>query len=114
MIMGFLKGLFCGALNGFFGSGGGVVAVPLFERDGCTAQQAHATSVAFIFVLSLVTTLFYWMNNGIDFAASWDYIPWGAAGAVTGALLLRKISSVWLHRIFGLLIIAAAVRMLMS
>ena len=112
--MGFWKGLLCGGLNGFFGSGGGVVAVPLFEHDGCTAQQAHATSVAFIFVLSLVTTLLYWMNNGLDFGTAWEYIPWGAGGAIAGALLLRKISSVWLHRIFGMLIIAASLRMLMS
>lgn len=112
--MGFLKGLLCGSLNGFFGSGGGVIAVPLFEGEGCTAQKAHATSVAFIFVLSLITTLFYWLSSGLDFGAAWDYIPWGVGGAVTGALLLRRISSVWLHRIFGLLIIAAAVRMLWS
>ena len=106
--------MLCGGLNGFFGSGGGVIAVPLFERDGCTAQQAHAGSVAFIFVLSLMTTLFYQLNGGLDFALAWDYIPWGVIGAVAGALLLRKISSVWLHRIFGLLIIAASVRMLVS
>ncbi len=107
-----LKGLLCGGLNGFFGSGGGVIAVPLFEGEGVEAQKAHATSVAFIFVLSLITTVSYWLNGGLDFALAWDFIPWGAAGAVAGSLLLRKISSVWLHRVFGALIIAASLRML--
>ena len=110
----FLKGLLCGSLNGFFGSGGGVIAVPLFERDGCSAKQAHATSVAFIFVLSIVTVVAYMMGDGIDMAEAWNYIPWGAAGAATGALLLKRISSAWLHRIFGALLIAAAVRSLLS
>lgn len=108
----FLKGLLCGSLNGFFGSGGGVIAVPVLERDGCSTKEAHAGSVALIFVLSLVTTAAYWLNGGLDLGTAWQYIPWGLAGAVAGSLFLRKISSVWLHRVFGLLIIAAAVRSL--
>lgn len=108
----FFKGLLCGGLNGFFGSGGGVIAVPVLQHDGCTAREAHACSVALIFVLSLVTTAAYWFNGNLDFGAAWQYVPWGLGGAAAGSLFLRKISSVWLHRIFGLLIIAAAVRSL--
>ncbi|MGN0688040.1 MAG: sulfite exporter TauE/SafE family protein [Oscillospiraceae bacterium] len=110
----FFKGMLCGGLNGFFGSGGGVIAVPLLEHDGCDAKQAHASSVCLIFILSTLTTLLYSFNNDIDAAAAWEYIPWGVFGAAAGSLLLRKISSVWLHRLFGILIIAAAVRMLVS
>ena len=110
----FLKGLLCGGMNGFFGSGGGVVAVPVLERDGCSAKQAHASSVALIFVLSLVTTAAYWMNGGLDIAEAWKYIPWGLLGAAAGSMFLRKISSVWLHRVFGALVIAAAVRSLLT
>ncbi len=110
----FLKGLLCGGMNGLFGSGGGVVAVPVLEHDGCTAKQAHASSVALIFVLSLVTTVAYWMSGRLDFAVAWQYIPWGLMGAAAGSLFLRRISSVWLHRVFGALVIAAAVRSLLS
>ncbi len=110
----FLKGLLCGGMNGFFGSGGGVIAVPVLEHDGCSPQQAHASSVALIFVLSLVTTAVYWMNGGLDFGTAWQYVPWGLMGAVAGSLFLRRISSVWLHRVFGMLIITAAVRSLVS
>lgn len=110
----FIKGILCGALNGFFGSGGGVVAVPSLEKDGCTPQQAHATSVALIFVLSLVTAVFYWIGGNIDIADAWRYIPWGLGGAAAGSLFLRKVRSVWLHRIFGVMIIAASLRTLFS
>lgn len=108
----FLKGLLCGGLNGFFGSGGGVVAVPVLEHDGCSPKQAHASSVALIFVLSCVTAVSYGMNGELDLLAAWKYIPWGIGGAIVGSLFLRRISSVWLHRVFGVLVTAAAVRML--
>ncbi len=110
----FLKGMLCGGLNGIFGSGGGVIAVPVLERDGCTPQQAHASSVALIFVLSLVTAAAYGLNGGLDFSAAWKYIPWGLIGAAVGSLCLRRISSVWLHRVFGVLIIAASLRSLLT
>ncbi len=109
----FFKGLLCGGLNGFFGSGGGVVAVPVLESDGCDTKAAHASSVALIFVLSLVTAVFYGINGNLDFDTAWTYVPWGLGGAIAGSLFLRKISSVWLHRVFGALIIVASVRILM-
>ncbi len=108
----FLRGIFCGLLNGFFGSGGGVIAVPIMEKEGCGTREAHASSVALILVLSLVTAVFYFGSGNLDFAEAWKYIPYGAAGALVGSLFLRKIQTKWLHKIFGLLIIAASLRML--
>ena len=97
----FLEGTLCGFLNGFFGSGGGVLAVPVLEKEGCAPNEAHASSVALIFVLSLVTALFYGFSGNLDFAGAWKYIPFGIAGALCGAFFLKKINSVLLKRIFG-------------
>lgn len=110
----FLEGGLCGLLNGFFGSGGGVIAVPVLEREGCSEKEAHATSVALIFVLSIVTAIFYGFGGGLNFSAAWQYVPFGAAGALFGALFLRKINSYWLKKLFGALIIAAALRSLFA
>ncbi len=112
-MMNFFKGVTIGLLNGFFGSGGGVIAVPVLERE-CSPNEAHATSVALIFILSLVTALFYGFSGGLDFKTACDYVPWGIAGAVSGAFFLKKIKEQWLKRLFGAVIIAAAVRMLLS
>lgn len=111
-------------MNGFFGSGGGVIAVPLLEREqrrqdtdipaAEAMRHAHADSVALILILSLTAAVSYFFSGGIDFATSWQYIPFGAAGAVAGALFLRKIRASWLQRLFGALICAAAVRTLLS
>lgn len=106
----FFEGMICGLLNGFFGSGGGVAAVPIIEHEQRLIQpelspadsmkHAHADSVALIFVLSLT--------------AAWSYVPWGAGGALAGAFFLRKIRAAWLQRLFGALICAAALRSLFS
>lgn len=110
----FFEGALCGFLNGFFGSGGGVVAVPVLEKEDCSPNEAHATSVALIFMLSLVTALFYGFTGNLDYAAAWKFIPWGVIGAISGAIFLKKIKAEWLKRIFGGIITIAAVRMLFS
>ena len=108
----FWEGTLCGFLNGFFGSGGGVLAVPVLEKEGCETNEAHATSVALIFALTLVTAVSYGFSGNLDFSGALKYIPYGIAGALCGAFFLKKIKSVWLKRIFGGIIIAAAVRIL--
>lgn len=109
----FFEGTLCGFLNGFFGSGGGVVAVPILEKEDCEPNEAHATSVALIFILSLVTAMFYGFSGNLDFNAAWKFIPWGVLGAVSGAIFLKKIKAAWLKRLFGGIVTIAAVRMLL-
>ena len=110
--IGLIYGAICGFLNGLFGSGGGTVAVPAFEKNGAEPKKAHASSVALIFVLSLVTAVVYLINGKIDFTAAWEYIPYGLIGAVLGAVLLKKIPDKLIKKMFGILIIAGALRML--
>ncbi len=109
----FFEGTLCGFLNGFFGSGGGVVAVPILEKEDCEPNEAHATSVALIFILSLVTAMFYGFSGNLDFQAAWKFIPWGVLGAISGAIFLKKIKAMWLKRIFGGIVTIAALRMLL-
>ncbi len=107
-----IYGGICGFLNGLFGSGGGTVAVPAFEKNNVEPRKAHASSVALIFILSLVTAVVYLINGKLDFGTSLEYIPYGLIGAVLGALLLRKMPDRIIRIVFGILIIASAVRML--
>ncbi len=108
-----IKGAVCGFLNGFFGSGGGVAAVPILEKEGCGVNEAHATSVAVIYMFSVVTAIAYGLSGNLDFGNAFKYIPFGVLGALAGAFFLKRIHAVWLKRIFGCLIIIAAVRMLL-
>lgn len=110
----FLLGAICGILNGLFGSGGGVAAVPLLESTGIEARKSHATSVALIFTLSLATTVAYLMGDKLDFGLAMQYIPYGVIGAIAGAMLLKKVPNDLLRRIFGLIILISAVHTLVK
>lgn len=109
-----LMGFVCGVLNGMFGSGGGVAAVPMLEGSGLEAKKSHATSVALIFVLSIATTISYLLGDKLDFGLALQYIPYGVVGAVIGAVLLKKMPNSLLRRVFGGIILIAAVRILVK
>ncbi len=63
----YILGLICGFLNGIFGSGGGVAAVPLLESTGLETKKSHATSVALIFIISIISAVYFLLNDNIDF-----------------------------------------------
>lgn len=54
-----LTGAIAGLLNGLFGAGGGVAVVPLLEHAGIDTKKSHATSIAIIAPLSLISSLLY-------------------------------------------------------
>ncbi|MBQ8902929.1 MAG: sulfite exporter TauE/SafE family protein, partial [Oscillospiraceae bacterium] len=86
-------GFTSGILNGLFGSGGGIAAVPLLEKLGVEPKKSHATSVIIIFFLSIAATIGYYAGGGLDFETAFSYIPSGLAGAAIGTVLLKKIDN---------------------
>ena len=111
-----LIGMVTGFANGLFGSGGGTIVVPAMERFlHVEEHKAHATAIAIILPLSILSLAIYVWKTGLS--EVWQIALWasagGLAGGVVGAKLLSKVSGIWLHRIFGGFMIAAAVRMLL-
>lgn len=107
-----LGGLFAGLLNGMLGAGGGMIIVPMLNLLGVNAKKSHATSVVIILSICLVSSFFYLYSGKLAIQDACPYILWGVPGSLIGAYLLTKIDDVWLHRIFGLLMLWAAYRML--
>lgn len=105
-------GLVTGFANGLFGSGGGILAVPLLQRGGIPAQKAHATSLSLTLPLSIVSLFFYVRGSTFAWGDIWPLIPAGLLGAAIGGFWLKKIPNRLLRRIFGIFLIAAGVRML--
>lgn len=87
--------------------------MPLLERLGLEAKKSHATSVALIFFLSIASTIAYSVGGDIAFDKALGYIPAGIVGAVIGAFVLKKISNDLLRRIFGIIILASSVRIML-
>ena len=117
-------GLTVGTLNGLFGAGGGIVAVVLLGmaakyaakfgtgQDGGAARRAHATSIALIFPISILSAWMYISGGSVvpgDIAA---YIPGGILGAALGAALLKIISPKWLKRVFALFMLYTSYRLM--
>lgn len=111
-VAGGVAGLIAGVLNGLLGAGGGTVIVPMLEKCGLPPQRAHATSIAVIVPLCVLSTVFYLKNGSFALHDLLYYIPTGLAGAYVASLVLPKIPAGILRRIFGAFLLYAAFRLL--
>lgn len=104
-------GALAGALNGFFGAGGGMVLVPFFIRwVGMEERRAFATSVFVILPLCAVSAAVYLLRFRIDPGLFVPYLIGGLIGGCAGGLIFKKIPVALLHRFFGLLLIYGGIR----
>lgn len=107
-----MGGIGAGLVNGLLGAGGGMIAVPYLRSRGVETRSAHATSVALIAPMSLLSAVLYLYGGKVSLGDALIYLPAGAVGAFIGALLLKKISPSLLRRIFGAFAVWAGVRLL--
>jgi len=105
-------GIFTGLCNGLFGSGGGTVVVPAMEKIlGVEEHRAHATAIAIILPLTILSAVLYTMRGFLDFSLVWQVSLGGVAGGAAGAILLKNVPTGILRKIFGAAMMVAAVRM---
>lgn len=110
-----LFGIVVGFINGLLGSGGGSLLVPVLERVFHVKEhKAHATAIGVILPLSIISSIVYIQSDTIDFGSLLYVALGGVIGGLIGARLLGKVPAIWLHRIFGCVMIVAAIRMIFS
>lgn len=106
-------GLCAGALNGLFGAGGGMVLVPLLSLlTDLDETQMFSTSVIILVPICVISLIFSKGWEHFSFMQALPYLIGSAAGGVLSAKLGKKIPSLWLHRVLGILIIWGGVRYL--
>lgn len=103
-----------GAINGMFGAGGGMLAVPLLKKIGIDQKGAHANAVAVILPITLISAALYLLKGTVNISDSIAYIPTGLIGSYIGTLIIKRISPLWLKRIFGGFMVYAGVRLLIK
>lgn len=108
------SGLLIGLANGLFGAGGGILAVPLLRKMGLSQKEAHINAVAVILPICVLSATLYILRGHVTISDAFIYMPTGIIGAFLGTYLIKKISPVWLKRIFGAFIIYAGIRLLLK
>lgn len=106
-----IMGTVIGIINILVGSCGGLIAVEALKRNGIEQKKSHATAIAIILPLTLVSAYLYVLNNKVKFNDSIIFIIPGLIGAISGSFLLKKIPEKTLRKVFAMFIIYAGVRM---
>lgn len=108
-----LIGLFGGVASGMFGIGGGIVMVPamifLLKTD---PRLAVGTSLAVIVPTAIVGSFRHHAFANIDWRLALMLVPTALIGGWLGPWFAEKMSSLGLKRAFGVLLLAAGVKLL--
>ena len=106
-----LSGALAGAVNGFFGAGGGMVLVPLLSRLCKTDERrAFATCLSIILPLSVLSASVYFARNDFELDAALPFLLGGFLGGLAGGRLFKKVPARVLRIMLALLIIYGGIR----
>lgn len=113
-IMLIILGGVIGFLNGFFGGGGGMICVPTLEKAlKLDNKHAHATAIAVIFPLSLISSAIYVFKGAIESLPLLTIGLGVVVGGIIGAIALKILPSKLIRIIFSLVMLAGGVRILL-
>ena len=106
-------GLFIGFVNGLFGAGGGMLAVPLLTMvAGLNMKRSHATAILVILPLCAASSVVYLTketSGGDVFAPT---ILGVVLGGIVGAFALKKCSNIFLQILFYGVMFLAGIKMI--
>lgn len=106
-------GIFTGAVNGLFGGGGGMVAVPLIKKFlGYDEKRSHATAILVIAPVCAVSAIVYVINGYFRADVVIPAALGALAGGFVGAKLLGFLPEFVVNITFIAVMLAAGARML--
>lgn len=108
-----LAGVGAGAVNGLFGAGGGMVLVPLLTwLTKLDDNEIFPASVSIILPICLVSLSLTFEPGTVPWDIAVPYLIGSSAGGVLAGIFGKRIPTVWLHRLLGVLILWGGVRYL--
>ena len=108
-------GVISGVISGLFAAGGGMIVVPaLIHIFKLEDAKARATSVFAILPMVVVSGLFYYKKDYIDWNLGIKCAIGGIIGGVIGAKLLKKMSSKTLRILFVIFLAYTSIKMIMA
>lgn len=105
-----ISGIVIGILSGLFSSGGGIIAVIIFNRIlKLNDKDSRAMAVCCILPMVLTSLFFYNKGNYIDWKLGIPCGIGGIIGGTIGSIMLQKINDKYLQLIFIAFLIYSAV-----
>lgn len=110
-----LAGLCAGFINGLLGTGGGIIIIFALGKlfPDSDPKDNFASAIACILPMSIVSAGFYLTGGSVAFGQVMIYILPAIIGGIFGALLLCRIKTALLKKIFAGLVIWAGLSMIM-
>lgn len=112
MIVKIVIGFIAGIISGLFASGGGLILVPAYVYIiKMSEEKARATSILSILPMVIVSSIFYFKFDNIDWWLGVKCAIGGLIGGAIGAKLLKKISPKILKLMFIIFLAYSAIRL---
>ena len=103
-------GIAAGIVNGLFGAGGGMVLVPMLNAKSGIAEESRFGTSVLIMAPICVVALLVSLPWRLSLLQALPYLAGSAIGGIGAGIWGQKIPTVWLHRVFGGLILWGGIR----
>lgn len=106
-------GFAAGCVNGIFGAAGGMVLIPLLQlwttidRDGLFPM-----SVGVMLPVCILSLVIAGWTSPLPWANSMPYLIGSVIGGILCGVFGKKVPALWLHRLFGAMLLWGGVRYL--
>ena len=108
-----IAGLCAGAVNGLFGAGGGMILVPLLSWFAdMDDREIFPASVCIILPICIISLSITYTRSSLMPDLTALYLAGSAGGGILAGIFGKKIPTLWLHRLLGILILWGGIRYL--
>lgn len=105
-------GAAAGLVGGGLGVGGGIVLVPLLLLIGFDQHRSHATSLAAIVLIAAAGAVSFGVSGETALGLGVTIGLGGVVGSILGASTMHRMGSRALSMVFGVVLLAASLRMI--
>lgn len=108
-----LAGLLAGIVNGIFGGAGGMVLIPaLGLLTDAEPESLFPLSVSVMIPVCLLSLLLSARLAPLPWVEALPYLLGSVVGGVLVGLFGKRIPTLWLHRVFGIMLLWGGIRYL--
>ncbi|MBE5813420.1 MAG: sulfite exporter TauE/SafE family protein [Clostridiales bacterium] len=110
-----IVGIIAGIINGLFGSGSGMIILPVLASN-IDEIKSRGTTLMSVLFLSIISSIFYIKNLAIqiELKTIWYVVAGGIIGGALGAKIINKIPIKYLQILLAIFMIGTGIRMMLA